>query len=63
MQAWLKEILDKPTASIPETGQAFGIGRNAAYEAANRGDIPTIDICKKRRVPTTWIKNKLGLNI
>jgi len=63
MQDWVKNILDKPTASIPETGRTLGIGKNASYEAANRGDIPTIKIGKKRRVATTWIKNKLGLSI
>ena len=33
------------TISVPEAGQRyFGLCRNAAYEAAARGDLPTIRI-------------------
>jgi hypothetical protein len=33
------------TMSVPEAGRLyFGLGRNASYEAARRGDIPTIRI-------------------
>lgn len=33
------------TLSVPEAGrQYFGLGRNASYEAAARGDLPTIRI-------------------
>ena len=43
----------RPTISVPEAGEMLGIGRNSAYEAARRGDIPTIRIGKLLRVP--WI--------
>jgi hypothetical protein len=34
-----------PTMSVPEAGKKyFGLGRNASYAAAARGDIPTIKI-------------------
>ena len=36
---------------VPEAGAMLGLGRNAAYEAAKRGDIPTIRIGKLLRVP------------
>jgi hypothetical protein len=29
---------------VPEAGALLGLGRNASYEAAKRGDIPTIRI-------------------
>jgi len=33
------------TMDVPEAGRLyFGLGRNASYEAARRGDIPTIRI-------------------
>jgi hypothetical protein len=33
------------TASVPWCGKKyFGLGRNASYEAAKRGDIPTIKV-------------------
>jgi hypothetical protein len=35
----------RPTMSVPEAGDLyFGLSRNASYEAAKRGDIPTIRI-------------------
>jgi hypothetical protein len=35
----------KPTMSVPEAGRHyFGLGRNASYEAARRGEIPTMRI-------------------
>jgi excisionase family DNA binding protein len=36
---------------VPEAGEMLGLGRNAAYEAAHRGDIPTIRIGKLLKVP------------
>lgn len=38
---------DKPTMSIPEAAKILGIGVNGAYEAAKRGEIPTIQIGKR----------------
>lgn len=33
------------TMSVPEAGlEYFGIGKNASYEAAKRGEIPTIRV-------------------
>jgi excisionase family DNA binding protein len=37
--------------TVPEAGQLLGLGRNAAYEAARRGDIPTIRMGRLLRVP------------
>jgi excisionase family DNA binding protein len=37
--------------TITEAGRKLGIGRNSAYEAAARGDIPTIRIGKLIKVP------------
>lgn len=37
--------------SVPEAGRKLGLGRNAAYEAAKRGEIPTIRIGRLVRVP------------
>ncbi|MBR0801731.1 helix-turn-helix domain-containing protein [Bradyrhizobium jicamae] len=36
---------------VPEAGALLGLGRNASYEAAKRGDIPTIRIGRLIRVP------------
>lgn len=40
------------TISVEEAGKQLGVSRNSAYEAARRGEIPTIRIGKLLRVPT-----------
>jgi len=47
------------TLSVPEAGKWLGIGRNAAYEAARRGEIPTIKIGRLLRVPVVALERKL----
>jgi len=40
------------TISVPEAGlRYFGLSRNGAYAAAERGEIPTIRIGRLKRVP------------
>ena len=53
--------MDEPrkTMSVPEAGRWLGIGRNASYEAARRGDIPTIRIGRLLRVPVVALERKL----
>ena len=47
--------------TIPEAGQKyFGIGRSASYEAARRGEIPTMDIGRKKLVPVAAIERKFA---
>jgi Helix-turn-helix domain len=36
---------------VPEAGAMIGLTRNASYEAARRGDIPTIRFGKLLKVP------------
>lgn len=36
---------------VPEAGALLGLNRNASYDAAKRGDIPTIRFGKLLRVP------------
>jgi hypothetical protein len=62
MPEWLEKILAEPTASVPDAGRALGISRNAAYEAAVRGEIKTIRFGRTLRVPTAWLKRALQLN-
>jgi hypothetical protein len=61
MPEWLREILAKPTATVPDAGRALGISRNAAYEAAVRGEIKTIRLGRRLVVPTAWLKSVLEL--
>jgi helix-turn-helix protein len=48
------------TMSIPQAGKRyFGLSRNGAYDAAKRGDIPTIKIGRLRRVPVRALEKML----
>ena len=42
---------ERKTYKIEEAGRLLGVGRNQAYEAAKRGEIPTIKIGKRLLVP------------
>jgi hypothetical protein len=52
---------DQPkTMTVPDAGRRyFDLGRNASYEAARRGDIPTIRIGRLLRVPVVGMERKL----
>jgi hypothetical protein len=46
--------------SIPEAGLIYyGIGRNASYDAAERGEIPWIRVGRLKRVPIVAMEQKL----
>lgn len=54
---------DQPTVDLwPTAGQALGLGRNGAYAAATRGDIPTIRVGRLLRVPTAALRRMLELD-
>ena len=46
------ELRERPTVSVPQAGAALGYGPDAAYRQARAGIIPTIQIGRRRRVPT-----------
>jgi len=52
---------DQPkTLPIPEAGRKyFGLGRNASYAAAKRGDIATIRIGRLLRAPVVVLERRL----
>jgi excisionase family DNA binding protein len=48
------------TLSVPEAGrQYFGLCRNTSYDAAARGEIPTIRIGRRLRVPVRALEKML----
>ncbi|NSX90632.1 DNA-binding protein [Agrobacterium tumefaciens] len=58
----LEEALTKPTISVPDAGKLFfGLARNAAYNAAERGDFDTIKVGGRIVVPVAPLAAKLGL--
>jgi excisionase family DNA binding protein len=49
--------------TVPEAGRLLGLGRNAAYAAAKRGDIPTIRMGRLLRVPKGPLHRLLGAEL
>jgi len=48
------------TISVPEAGRRyFGLSRNGAYAAADRGELPTIKIGRLLRVPVRALEQML----
>jgi Helix-turn-helix domain len=48
------------TMSVPAAGKKyFGLSRNGAYDAAKRGEIPTIKIGRLLRVPIRALETML----
>jgi Helix-turn-helix domain len=50
------------TLSVPEAGRLyFRIGRNAAYAAAKRGELPAIKIGARLRVPIVALEKMMEM--
>ena len=48
------------TMSIPAAGKRYlGLGRNASYEAAKRGDLPIIEVGRLKRVLVRVLETRL----
>ncbi len=55
-------MTEPKTLTVPEAGRLyFSLGRNASYDAARRGDIPTIRIGRLLRVPIAAMEARLAL--
>ena len=55
-------ILEKLSVPLwPHAGQALNLKRGASYDAAEAGKIPTIDVSRKKSVPTQWLRQQLHL--
>ncbi|RVC57681.1 helix-turn-helix domain-containing protein [Mesorhizobium sp.] len=50
----------RATITIVEAAHRLGIGRNQAYEAAKRGEIPSIKIGKRLLVPKAALDKMLS---
>jgi hypothetical protein len=55
-----EQVHEPLTLSIPAAGAMAGIAKNASYNAARRGEIPTIKLGGKLRVPAAKWKRILS---
>lgn len=46
--------------TVEAAGKYFGLGRSASYEAARRGELPTLRFGKRLVVPVRQIEAMLG---
>lgn len=53
-------LLRQKTMTVPEAGIVLGIGRDTAYAAAERGEIPVIRIGRRLVVPVGKLREILG---
>lgn len=47
--------------TVPQAGRLLGLSRNGAYEAAKRGELPTIRVGRLLLVPKARFQQMLGL--
>jgi excisionase family DNA binding protein len=52
-----------PVITVEQAGRLFEMGRSASYEAAARGEIPTLRFGRRRLVPTARVLAMLGLDL
>jgi hypothetical protein len=56
----LEELAGRLTCTLPEAGQLLGIGRDAAYAAGARGEIPTLRLGRRLVVPVPRLLELVG---
>lgn len=61
--ARVRPLGERLVYTIPEAGRLLGLGRNAAYQAAKRGDIPTIRVGRLLRVPKGPLHRLVGAEV
>lgn len=55
--------VERQTFTVEEAARILGLGRNTAYVAARRGELPTIRIGKRYVVPKAALERLLGAPI
>jgi excisionase family DNA binding protein len=51
-----------PTISVEEAGRLLGLSRSSAYEAAQRGELPTLAFGRRRVAVTARVLAMLGID-
>ena len=56
----LSDLHSRTTLNVEEAGRVLGIGRSGAYDAVRRGDVPSLRIGGRVRVPVPALLRMLG---
>lgn len=59
-QTVVDSLQGRLTVSVPEAGRLLGIGRDASYAAAARGEIPSLRLGRRVVVPVPRLLELLG---
>lgn len=57
----LDDLRGRATITVPEAGQLLSIGRDAAYRAAERGEIPVLHLGRRLVCPVPKLLDLLGV--
>ncbi len=57
----LASLAECLTITVPEAGRLLGIGRDAAYAAAERGELPCLRLGRRLVVPVPRLLDLLGV--
>jgi excisionase family DNA binding protein len=52
----------RATMSVPEAAQVLGVGRDAAYRAVARGEIPHLRVGRRILVPVAALERMLDID-
>ena len=58
----LDQLRGRTTITVEQAAQVLGLGRTAAYDAARRGELPTLRLGRRLLVPVPALLTWLGAN-
>ena len=53
-------VIDRQTLTVEEAAALLGIGRNSAYQAIARGEIPVLRVGRRLLVPRAALERRLA---
>lgn len=58
----MRRVSTEPTVSVDEAARLLGIGRSTVYAAVKSGEVPSIRVRTRVRIPSNWMRRELGLD-
>ncbi|MFE2997376.1 excisionase family DNA-binding protein [Nocardia sp. NPDC059246] len=57
----MRRLITEPTVSVEDTARLLGIGRSTVYAAVKSGEMPSIRVRSRVRIPSNWVRHMLLL--
>ncbi|MGW0356110.1 helix-turn-helix domain-containing protein [Nocardia nova] len=57
----LKRVTSEPTISVGDAALLLGVGRSTVYAAVKLGEVPSIRVRHRLRIPSSWLRQALDL--